>query len=97
MKLIEGSEEEHQLYTSSTLLKIFLVIQCSKFIASVLWHMPFFVNLLCYCWTVMTIIWTNGCLFLQTVQKALLQSDVQSKSDKSPVTVADYGMPSNLL
>ncbi|KAL0863007.1 hypothetical protein Bca101_042125 [Brassica carinata] len=25
------------------------------------------------------------------VQKALLQSDVQSKSDKSPVTVADYG------
>ncbi|KAL5982705.1 hypothetical protein ACLOJK_016781 [Asimina triloba] len=26
-----------------------------------------------------------------TVQKALLQSDVQSKSDKSPVTVADYG------
>lgn len=27
----------------------------------------------------------------QTVQKALLQSDVQSKSDKSPVTVADYG------
>lgn len=28
---------------------------------------------------------------LQKVQKALLQSDVQSKSDKSPVTVADYG------
>lgn len=27
----------------------------------------------------------------QTVQKALLQSDVQSKADKSPVTVADYG------
>ncbi|XP_077213858.1 inactive protein kinase SELMODRAFT_444075-like isoform X2 [Tasmannia lanceolata] len=27
----------------------------------------------------------------QTVQKALLQSDVQSKSDKSPVTLADYG------
>lgn len=27
----------------------------------------------------------------QRVQKALLQSDVQSKSDKSPVTVADYG------
>ncbi|KAJ0097094.1 hypothetical protein Patl1_27972 [Pistacia atlantica] len=26
------------------------------------------------------------------VQKVLLQSDVQSKSDKSPVTVADYGM-----
>ncbi|KAJ6996385.1 hypothetical protein NC653_013097 [Populus alba x Populus x berolinensis] len=25
------------------------------------------------------------------VQKAILQSDVQSKSDKSPVTVADYG------
>ncbi|KAJ0236447.1 SAL1 phosphatase [Hirschfeldia incana] len=28
---------------------------------------------------------------IQKVQKALLQSDVQSKSDKSPVTVADYG------
>ncbi|EPS60422.1 hypothetical protein M569_14381, partial [Genlisea aurea] len=27
----------------------------------------------------------------QKVQKSLLQSDVQSKSDKSPVTVADYG------
>ncbi|KAL8477528.1 hypothetical protein ACS0TY_029716 [Phlomoides rotata] len=27
----------------------------------------------------------------QKVQKALLQSDVQSKSDESPVTVADYG------
>ncbi|KAJ9566858.1 hypothetical protein OSB04_002824 [Centaurea solstitialis] len=27
----------------------------------------------------------------QKVQKGLLQSDVQSKSDKSPVTVADYG------
>ncbi|XP_010484166.1 PREDICTED: SAL1 phosphatase [Camelina sativa] len=27
----------------------------------------------------------------QKVQKALLQSDVQSKSDQSPVTVADYG------
>ncbi|KAI5587691.1 hypothetical protein BDE02_05G051200 [Populus trichocarpa] len=27
----------------------------------------------------------------QKVQKAILQSDVQSKSDKSPVTVADYG------
>ncbi|KAM7274558.1 hypothetical protein ACFE04_016424 [Oxalis oulophora] len=27
----------------------------------------------------------------QKVQKALAQSDVQSKSDKSPVTVADYG------
>ncbi|KAL1538973.1 Ca(2+)-binding ATP:ADP antiporter sal1 [Salvia divinorum] len=27
----------------------------------------------------------------QKVQTALLQSDVQSKSDKSPVTVADYG------
>ncbi|XP_039031908.1 SAL1 phosphatase-like [Hibiscus syriacus] len=27
----------------------------------------------------------------QKVQKALLQSDVQSKKDKSPVTVADYG------
>lgn len=26
------------------------------------------------------------------MQRALLQSDVQSKSDKSPVTVADYGM-----
>ena len=36
------------------------------------------------------------CVFIlfglfQKVQKALLQSDVQSKSDKSPVTVADYG------
>lgn len=30
--------------------------------------------------------------FVQKVQKALLQSDVHSKSDKSPVTVADYGM-----
>lgn len=29
---------------------------------------------------------------LQTVQKAILVSDVQSKADKSPVTVADYGM-----
>lgn len=27
----------------------------------------------------------------QKVQKALVQSDVQSKSDKSPVTIADYG------
>ncbi|KAJ4842491.1 Ca(2+)-binding ATP:ADP antiporter sal1 [Turnera subulata] len=27
----------------------------------------------------------------EKVQKALLQSDVQSKSDKSPVTIADYG------
>ncbi|XP_064951859.1 3'(2'),5'-bisphosphate nucleotidase-like [Musa acuminata AAA Group] len=27
----------------------------------------------------------------QTVQKALLKSDIQSKADKSPVTVADYG------
>lgn len=27
----------------------------------------------------------------EKVQKSLLQSDVQSKSDKSPVTVADYG------
>ncbi|CAL9079550.1 unnamed protein product [Musa textilis] len=27
----------------------------------------------------------------QTVQKALLKSDIQSKEDKSPVTVADYG------
>ncbi|CAN6567605.1 unnamed protein product [Malus baccata var. baccata] len=32
---------------------------------------------------------------LQKVQKALLQSDVHSKSDKSPVTVADYGMFTN--
>lgn len=31
-------------------------------------------------------------IFSQKVQKALLQSDVQSKSDKSPVTVADYGL-----
>ncbi|XP_028963370.1 3'(2'),5'-bisphosphate nucleotidase 1 [Malus domestica] len=30
-------------------------------------------------------------LLCQKVQKALLQSDVHSKSDKSPVTVADYG------
>lgn len=45
----------------------------------------------------MMIMWINGCFFLQTVQKALLQSDVQSKSDKSPVTVADYGMSSNSL
>lgn len=28
----------------------------------------------------------------QKVQKVLLQSDVQSKTDRSPVTVADYGM-----
>lgn len=34
-------------------------------------------------------------LFPQKVQKALLQSDVQSKSDKSPVTVADYGLLSS--
>lgn len=32
---------------------------------------------------------------MQKVQKALLQSDVHSKSDKSPVTVADYGQFSN--
>ncbi|KAL8153379.1 hypothetical protein V2J09_011139 [Rumex salicifolius] len=30
-------------------------------------------------------------VYLQKVQKSLLQSDVQSKLDKSPVTVADYG------
>lgn len=30
---------------------------------------------------------------LQKIQKTLLQSDVQSKSDRSPVTVADYGLP----
>ncbi|XP_034213471.1 SAL1 phosphatase-like isoform X2 [Prunus dulcis] len=30
-------------------------------------------------------------LLCQKVQKALLQSDIHSKSDKSPVTVADYG------
>lgn len=29
------------------------------------------------------------------MQKALLQSDVHSKSDKTPVTVADYGLFSN--
>lgn len=29
--------------------------------------------------------------FFKTVQKSLLLSDVQSKSDKTPVTVADYG------
>ena len=34
-------------------------------------------------------------LFPQKVQKELLQSDVQSKSDKSPVTVADYGLLSS--
>ncbi|KAF5480587.1 hypothetical protein F2P56_001323 [Juglans regia] len=33
----------------------------------------------------------HGTLTDQKVQKALLQSDVQAKSDKSPVTVADYG------
>ncbi|WZY90308.1 hypothetical protein YC2023_047043 [Brassica napus] len=38
----------------------------------------------------MIIIFFVGWL-IQKVQKALLQSDVQSKSDKSPVTVADYG------
>ncbi|VAI29309.1 unnamed protein product [Triticum turgidum subsp. durum] len=27
----------------------------------------------------------------QTVQQEILQSDIQSKADKSPVTVADYG------
>ncbi|KAK6238243.1 hypothetical protein QUC31_003712, partial [Theobroma cacao] len=31
------------------------------------------------------------CCNLQKVQKSLLQSDVQSKNDRSPVTVADYG------
>jgi hypothetical protein len=30
------------------------------------------------------------------MQKAILQSDVQSKSDKSPVTVADYGLLLNI-
>ncbi|KAG6773450.1 hypothetical protein POTOM_020728 [Populus tomentosa] len=35
---------------------------------------------------------SNIFAFLQKVQKAILQSDVQSKSDKSPVTVADYGL-----
>lgn len=37
------------------------------------------------------------CFIQQKVQKALLQSDVQSKSDKSPVTVADYGMSLQFL
>ncbi|RWW05423.1 hypothetical protein BHE74_00028911 [Ensete ventricosum] len=38
------------------------------------------------------------CFTLQTVQKALLESDIQSKADKSPVTVADYGtISSNFL
>ena len=38
------------------------------------------------------------CFTLQTVQKALLKSDIQSKADKSPVTVADYGtISSNIL
>lgn len=31
------------------------------------------------------------------MQKALLQSDVQSKNDKSPVTVADYGLFSSFV
>jgi len=30
-------------------------------------------------------------LFLQIVQQGILQSDVQSKADRTPVTVADYG------
>lgn len=36
----------------------------------------------------------NHCFFLfslQAVQKDILHSGVQSKADKSPVTVADYG------
>uniref|UniRef100_A0A7N2MRI3 3'(2'),5'-bisphosphate nucleotidase n=1 Tax=Quercus lobata TaxID=97700 RepID=A0A7N2MRI3_QUELO len=33
----------------------------------------------------------------QKVQKELLQSDVQSKSDKSPVTVADYGVLESVI
>lgn len=32
----------------------------------------------------------------QVVQAEILQSDVQSKADKSPVTVADYGSFSTL-
>lgn len=40
---------------------------------------------------------TLSLYFLQKVQKELLKSDVHSKSDKSPVTVADYGMVSTIL
>lgn len=32
--------------------------------------------------------------FFQEVRKSLLVSDVWNKSDDSPVTVADYGLPS---
>lgn len=39
------------------------------------------------------VVWITYIHELQKVQKGLLQSDVQSKSDKSPVTVADYGSP----
>lgn len=41
---------------------------------------------ICFFWVWFGLVW------FQKVQKALLQSDVQSKSDKSPVTVADYGL-----
>jgi hypothetical protein len=30
-------------------------------------------------------------MFLQRVQRSILQSDIQSKADRTPVTVADYG------
>jgi len=30
-------------------------------------------------------------MFLQRVQRGILQSDIQSKADRTPVTVADYG------
>lgn len=40
-----------------------------------------------YLWIlILPLVW-----LVQKIQKALLQSDVHSKSDKSPVTVADYG------
>lgn len=36
-------------------------------------------------------------LFLQRVQRGILQSDVQSKADRTPVTVADYGTGQHLI
>lgn len=36
----------------------------------------------------------NFFAFFQEVRKSLLVSDVWTKSDESPVTVADYGYPS---
>ncbi|KAF7064413.1 hypothetical protein CFC21_070732 [Triticum aestivum] len=34
---------------------------------------------------------TSSVISVRTVQQEILQSDIQSKADKSPVTVADYG------